>query len=68
MIALRSLPSLSCRPRRDDLMVTIRLSFARYHVYRPRRETAAAALHDVIEQELGWTAVVPRYLERVWLD
>jgi metallo-beta-lactamase family protein len=29
---------------------------------------AAAALHDVIEQELGWTAVVPRYLERVRVD
>ena len=29
---------------------------------------AAAALHDVIERELGWTAVVPRYLERVRLD
>lgn len=29
---------------------------------------AARALHDVIERELGWTAVVPRYLERVRLD
>lgn len=29
---------------------------------------AAAALHNVIEQELKWTAVVPRYLERVRLD
>lgn len=29
---------------------------------------AAGALHDVIERELGWTAVVPRYLERVRLD
>lgn len=29
---------------------------------------AAEALHDAIEQELGWTAVVPRYLERVRLD
>jgi metallo-beta-lactamase family protein len=31
-------------------------------------QTAAGALHDVIEQELGWTAVVPRYLEQVRLD
>ena len=31
-------------------------------------QTAASTLHDVIEQELGWTAVVPRYLERVRLD
>ncbi len=31
-------------------------------------KTAAGALHDVIEQELGWTAVVPHYLERVRLD
>ena len=31
-------------------------------------QTAAGTLHDVIEQELGWTAVVPRYLERVRLD
>jgi metallo-beta-lactamase family protein len=29
---------------------------------------AASALHDAIERELGWTAVVPRYLERVRLD
>jgi hypothetical protein len=31
-------------------------------------KAAAGALHDVIEQELGWTAIVPRYLERVRLD
>ena len=29
---------------------------------------AAAALHDAIERELGWTAAVPRYLEQVRLD
>jgi metallo-beta-lactamase family protein len=29
---------------------------------------AAAALHDAIERELGWTAVVPRYLEHVRID
>lgn len=29
---------------------------------------AAAALHDRIEQELGWTAAVPRYFEQVRLD
>lgn len=31
-------------------------------------QTAAGTLHDVIEQEFGWTAVVPHYLERVRLD
>lgn len=30
--------------------------------------TAAQALHDHIEQQLNWTAVVPRYLEQVRLD
>jgi metallo-beta-lactamase family protein len=30
--------------------------------------TAAAALHSAIEEELGWTAAVPRYLEQVRLD
>lgn len=29
---------------------------------------AATALHDAIERELGWTAAVPRYLERVRVD
>lgn len=29
---------------------------------------AATALHDAIEADLGWTAAVPRYLERVRLD
>lgn len=29
---------------------------------------AATALHDAIEQELGWTAAVPRYLELVRVD
>ena len=29
---------------------------------------AAAALHDAIEAELGWTAAVPRFLERVRVD
>jgi len=30
--------------------------------------TASAALHAAIEQELAWTAAVPRYLEQVRLD
>jgi metallo-beta-lactamase family protein len=29
---------------------------------------AASALHDAIEATLGWTAAVPRYLERVRID
>jgi metallo-beta-lactamase family protein len=29
---------------------------------------AAEALHGVIENELGWTATVPRYLEQVRVD
>ncbi|MGE0823794.1 MAG: MBL fold metallo-hydrolase RNA specificity domain-containing protein [Candidatus Binatia bacterium] len=31
-------------------------------------KTAANTLHDVIERDLGWTAVVPRYLEQVRID
>jgi metallo-beta-lactamase family protein len=31
-------------------------------------QSAARALHEAIEQELGWTTAVPRYLERVRLD
>ncbi len=29
---------------------------------------ASTALHDAIEKQLGWTAVVPQYLEQVRLD
>jgi metallo-beta-lactamase family protein len=30
--------------------------------------SASASLRDAIEDDLGWTAVVPRYAERVRLD
>ncbi len=65
-----SVPAFSVHADRDEI-----LGWLRSEARAPEttflvhgEPEAAAALHDAIERELGWTAVVPRYLEQVRLD
>jgi len=65
-----SVPAFSVHADRDEILGWLR-SGARapdttFLVHG--EPAAAAALHDTIDRELGWTAVVPRHLEQVRLD
>ncbi|MCC6849673.1 MAG: MBL fold metallo-hydrolase [Deltaproteobacteria bacterium] len=65
-----SVPAFSVHADRDEIVAWLgRAPRAPETVFVVHGEEAAAkGLHDAIEQRLGWTAAVPRYLEIVRVD
>ena len=65
-----SVPAFSVHADRDEIVAWLRrMPRAPETVFVVHGEPAAAtALHDAIEDQLRWTAAVPRYLELVRVD
>ncbi|MCC6765688.1 MAG: MBL fold metallo-hydrolase [Deltaproteobacteria bacterium] len=65
-----SVPAFSVHADRDEIVAWLRRApRAPETVFVVHgEEPAAQGLHDAIEQQLGWTAAVPRYLEIVRVD
>jgi metallo-beta-lactamase family protein len=65
-----SVPAFSVHADRDEILAWLRAApRAPETTFLVHGEPpASTALHDTIERELGWTAVVARHLEQVRLD